>query len=316
MNNTKDKTILPYVEAIKINHAALVLNCTVNNIIEWANIGLIDLYIDASTLYGELRISCPKKASIISNYINLTNTTRKRFGEPLRKIEDFDFQDLFWLLPRSNRPIVTFRNKYIKDESDNDYFKLSYIGKGEGFWRYNYINFNRQKIMNINNQVFFKIRSLELNYKYYETKPSLPKDYAKNLQASIILLNETLISSEDFYIHNSDFVNLRDNKFTTTKDSENNIKEKMFNIGKPQNFYKSFATDTAVLTRERFPYCTVASLSRKIHSKISNGFNAENAPTEETIANWLYEIRLGKPTVKSHNDFELVIPDKWTDYSE
>ncbi|OCG16407.1 hypothetical protein [Gilliamella sp. WF3-4] len=319
MDDKKNNIILPYVEAIKIKEVSLALDCSIDDIIEWARRDLISLYIDTSSLYGELSISCRRDAPVINNYINLLNEINRKYPDYNRKsVTDFDFQDLFKLLPVNNRPLYRGKflmDKYLRNESDEDYFKLRFIGKGEGFWIFDYYNLNRQKIRTINSQEFFKVKSLKLNYKYYDAQ-SLPQNYAKGLRASFLLLDEILVSSDEFYIHNHDFNNLKNNKFVQGKNDINNIKEKSLNIGKPPHFYKKFAIDTAYLTRKRNPQSKVADIARKIHFTIIDNFNSANPPTKDTISNWLYEIKLGRPTEKNSNDFELVIPDEWCDYSE
>ena len=320
MDDTKNNIILPYVEAIKIKDVSLALGCSIDDIIEWARRDLINLCIDINSLYGELSISCRRDAPVINNYINLLNEINKKYLDYNRKsITDFDFQDLFKLLPANNRPLYnrgrSLMDKYLKNESDEDYFKLRFLGKGEGFWIFDYYNLKRQKIRTINSQEFFKVRSLILNYKYYDAK-SLPQNYAEGLKASFLLFDEILVSSDEFYIHYHDFNNLINNKFVQGKNDINNIKEKSLNIGKPPHFYKNFAIDTAYLTRNKNPQSKVADIARKIHLTIIDNFNSVNPPTKDTISNWLYEIKLGKPTEKSNNDFELVIPEEFSYYFE
>ncbi|MCX8573917.1 MULTISPECIES: hypothetical protein [unclassified Gilliamella] len=99
--------------------------------------------------------------------------------------------------------------------------------------------------------------------------------------------------------------------------NEENFTPQINKIGKPQNFYKSFAIQTALLTREKFPFSRVSALSRKIRFVIVNNFKSRNPPNERTISNWLYEIKLAPRTIETKtNDFELIIPDKWKYFSE
>ena len=307
---------LPYKEWYTIQEVANKLNCSIDDLIYWSRY-YIDLYLNADSLYGQLSISCDKDAPAINAYTQYY----KELMRNNQKIDKFSFsaRDLARLLPNeNNQNIYKMMHRYLRstynpffvDLSTDDRFHAEIVYKGTGHWRVSTPLNRSVKLYSQNNEKFYKIGRLYLNRKYYSNFESR-KEFINGLDVSFRLYDEILVSQNDFVIRVNDYEKLIKGDELEYQEPKNN-----FTIGKPSHFYKKFAIDTACLTRKKNPQSKVADIARKIYFTIIDNFNSVNPPTKDTISNWLYEIKLGKPTEKSSSDFELVIPDEWQEFSE
>ena len=83
--------------------------------------------------------------------------------------------------------------------------------------------------------------------------------------------------------------------------------------GRPENYYKRFCIDVGIATREKYPFSKVSTISEKIINYIKLLSNEESnniIPTKSTIDNYLRQVGLKLPSIKSSETFELVIPEK------
>lgn len=307
---------LPYKEWYTIQEVANKLNCSIDDLIYWSRY-YIDLYLNADSLYGQLSISCNRDAPAVTSYTQYLEKLMSNHPETDKY--NFTARDLVKLLPNeNNQNIYKMMRRYSRsdynplfvDLSTDDRFHAEIVYKGTGHWRVSTPLNSSVKLYSPNDEKFYKIERLYLNKKYYSNFESR-KEFINGLYVSFRLYDEILVSQNDFVIRVNDYEKLIKGDELEYQESKNN-----FTIGKPSHFYKKFAIDTAFLTRKKNPQSKVADIARKIYFTITNNFNSVNPPTKDTISNWLYEIKLGKPTEKSSSDFELVIPDEWQEFSE
>lgn len=84
--------------------------------------------------------------------------------------------------------------------------------------------------------------------------------------------------------------------------------------GRPENYYKRFCIDVGVATREKYPFSKVSTISEKLINYInllSNKESGNTIPTKPTVDNYLRQVGLKMPSIKSSETFELVIPEKY-----
>lgn len=307
---------LPYKEWYTIQEVANKLTCSIDDLIYWSQY-YIDLYLNADSLYGRLSISCDRDAPAVTSY---TQYIKKLMSDrPEYDKYNFSAQDLVKLLPHENnrnfykmmhRHSRHTHNPFLVDLSTDDRFHAEIVYKGTGHWRVNIPLNSSVKLYSPNNEKFYKIERLYLNKEFYSDSES-KKEFINGLDVSFRLYDEILVTKNDLVIRVNDYEKLIKGDELKYQEPKNN-----FIIGKPSHFYKKFAIDTACLTRKENPQSKVADIARKIYFTIIDNFNSVNPPTKDTISNWLYEIKLGKPTEKSSSDFELVIPDEWQEFSE
>lgn len=311
-----EKIKLPYKEWYTIQEVANKLTCSIDDLIYWSQY-YIDLYLNADSLYGQLSISCNRDAPAVTSY---TQYIQKLMSDrPGYDKYNFSAQDLVNLLPHENkqnfykmmrRHSRRTYNPFLVDLSTDDRFHIEIVYKGTGYWRVNIPLNSSVKLYSPNKEKFYKIKRLYLNKEFYSDFKS-KKEFINGLDVSFCLHDEILVTQNDFAIRVNDYEKLIKGDELKYQEPKNN-----FTIGKPSHFYKKFAIDTACLTRKENPQSKVADIARKIYFTIIDNFNSANPPTKDTISNWLYEIKLGKPTEKSSSDFELVIPDEWQEFSE
>ncbi|MCX8579977.1 hypothetical protein J3U35_11040 [Gilliamella sp. B2717] len=84
--------------------------------------------------------------------------------------------------------------------------------------------------------------------------------------------------------------------------------------GRPENYYKRFCIDVGIATREKYPFSKVSTISEKLinYIKLLSKEQSNNIiPTKATIDNYLRQVGLKLPSIKSSETFELVIPERY-----
>lgn len=327
---------LPPIPFFTLERAAKILDCEIDDFLFWNSEGMIPLFV-----YIKIQSDCELTLTSINSDYNQYDNFLKKLDDKEKFISNlFHPLSIFQLPTNFHR---RYKHHYVEDPRDSvtkskrKTINLYFNGYAKGIWRvhrtkhwlqpnslngYDYemfmegkIKIDRLKPVGIHNEVadifnfYLSLRKDKFDFKnenIFEKKELLID------KKSI----ELLLSANGNFLPDIYMNERRSSSVYWNNDNNKTNKMVIKKTGKPQHFYKTFSIDCALLTRDRFAHCKIANISRKLYRKISDDFNAENAPTEQTIANWLYEIKLGKPTVKSSDDFELVIPDEWRDYSE
>lgn len=331
---------LPPIPFVKLERAAKILDCDVDDFLFWNSEGMIALYAFVNNLECSLcfRAKTKKYNEQCETFIEKFNNVNK-IENSIRVLGAFTTNTLarsYARWPHQYDYFIETPDKINPDKLPRC-FSATYHGKAYGIWRIK--RFNHWLQLRQNRHTSGNKKGFTSHEVYIKTLLPMTKiddmdeifDYYLNIRGeseTIFNANELLISTKDIILlqsANNQF--LPDlftdelsfsSSFTRWGDAINSggNKANVKIMRKPENFYKPFAIETALLTREKFPHCKVVSLSKKILSKIANDFNATNPPTDKTISNWLYEIKIGKPTMNNNADFELIIPDEWIDYSE
>ncbi|OCG53994.1 MULTISPECIES: hypothetical protein [unclassified Gilliamella] len=332
---------LPPIPFVKLERAARILDCDVDDFLFWNSEGMIALYAFVNKLECSLCFCAKKKEynEQCETFIEKFNNVNK-IENSIRVLGQFTTNILGrasrYPHPRKYDYLIETPDK-IKPDNFPRLFRATYFGKAYGIWRIKRFSHwlqLRQNMRTCGNKKGFTPHEVSIQTLLPMTKIGDMDeifDYYLKIRGDnefIFNANELLISTEDIILlqsANNEFLPdlfidelglcpsfIRWGDVIDSGENKANVKI----MRKPENFYKPFAIETALLTREKFPHCKVVSLSRKILSKIANDFNATNPPTEKTISNWLYEIKIGKPSVTNNNDFELVIPDEWQEFSE